>query len=150
MSNQSNLNIQVLEGNSVIGSELESELLKSLGDTLPQSSNSSFVLAINDSFNNLIGGLTASTSYGWLLVKILWITKERRGDGLGRSLMKQAEIKGIELGCHHIWLDTSNPEAMSFYQSLNYETFGQLSNEPDQYPASHNRWFMKKSLTESN
>ncbi len=143
-------NIQVLEGNDVIANELDSELLKSLGEVLPQSSNTSFVLAIKDSSNNLIGGLTASTSYGWLLVKVLWVKNECRGTGLGRSLMKQAERKGIELGCHHIWLDTSNPEAMSFYQSLNYEIFGQLSNGPDQYPPSHCRWFMKKLLTENH
>jgi GNAT superfamily N-acetyltransferase len=142
--------IQVLEGSDVVGSELESELLKSLGDVLPQSSNASFVLALKDTSDNLIGGLTASCSYGWLLVKILWVKDEYRGSGLGRSLMKEAELKGVELGCHHIWLDTSNPEAMSFYQSLNYEIFGQLSNAPDQYPPSHNRWFMKKSLSESN
>lgn len=150
MGNQASGNIQVLEGNDVVARELESELLKSLGEVLLQSSNSSFVLAIRDPSNNLIGGLTASTSYGWLLVKILWVKDEYRGAGLGRSLMKHAEIKWIELGCHHIWLDTSNPQAMSFYQSLDYETFAQLSNAPDQYPPSHCRWFMKKSLTESH
>lgn len=133
-----------------IGNKLESELLNSLADTLPQSSNSSFVLAANDPSSNLIGGLTASISYGWLLVKILWVKDEYRGVGLGRSLMNQAETRGIELGCHHVWLDTSNPEAMSFYQALHYETFGQLSNAPDKYPSSHNRWFMKKPLSVSS
>lgn len=97
------------EGDDDIGSKLESELLKSLGETFPQSRNSSFVLAVNDSSSKLVGGVTASTSYRWFLVKILWIGKECRGEGLGRSLMRQAETKGKELECHYIWLVTSNP-----------------------------------------
>ncbi|XPF95430.1 hypothetical protein ACM9HF_05285 [Colwellia sp. RE-S-Sl-9] len=49
MSKQSSINIQVLDGSDSVASELEVELLKSLGEVLLQSNNSSFVLAIKDS-----------------------------------------------------------------------------------------------------
>lgn len=139
--------IQIVESDDNTGAELEAELLKSLGEILPQSNNTGFVLAARDSSNNLVAGLTASSSYGWLLVKILWVKDNCRGTGLGRTLMNQAEEKALELGCHHIWLDTSNPDAMAFYLSLGYKVFGKIGNTEQQFPPDHNRWFMKKALS---
>lgn len=138
--------IEISEDEHSISHFLESELLASLRNSLPQGENSSFILSAKDPTRKVIGGLTASTSYGWLLVKVLWVDNEYRGLGLGRSLMQRAEQKGIELGCRGAWLDTSNPNAMDFYLKLGYEMFGLLSNIEDQQPENHKRWFMKKSL----
>jgi hypothetical protein len=38
----------------------------------------------------MIGGLIGSTSYGWLLVKMLWVAEELRGHGLETQLMVEA------------------------------------------------------------
>jgi GNAT superfamily N-acetyltransferase len=144
--NESIVNIEFSEDEQSISQLLESELLDSLGNTLPQAENVSFVLSARDPNENIIGGLSASTSYGWLLVKLIWVDKDYRNQGLGRLLMERAERKGVKIGCHGAWLDTSNPEAMAFYLRLGYEQFGLLSNTADQQPESHKRWFMKKSL----
>lgn len=133
-------------GDAMAGRELEQNLLNSLSRTLPQSDNSSFVLTVKDSLDQLIGGLTASTSYGWLLVKVLWVNDKYRDHGLGRALMHDAEYKAKQLGCHGAWLDTSNPDAMLFYQSLGYTSFGQLENSSSQYPPGHCRWFLRKNF----
>ncbi|MEM7444813.1 MAG: GNAT family N-acetyltransferase [Pseudomonadota bacterium] len=125
---------------------IEAELLKSLRLELPQSTNTSFVLTARDSEENLVGGLTASTSYGWLLVKTLWVKPSHRGKGLGQDLMAQAEAKALAAGCHGAWLDTSSPKARQFYERQGYEPFGQLSNEPGRAPEGHRRWFMQKAL----
>ena len=138
--------IEISEDEDSVGQFLESELLLSLRNSLPQGENSAFVLTAKNRMQKVVGGLTASTSYGWLLVKILWIDKEYRGLGLGRALMQSAEQKGTALGCHGAWLDTSSPNAMKFYQKLGYVSFGLLSNSGNQNPENHNRWFMKKSL----
>jgi GNAT superfamily N-acetyltransferase len=126
---------------------LESELLDSLSNSLPQAENTSFILSARDPKRKLLGGLSASTSYGWLLVKVLWVDNAYRNLGLGRLLMDRAELKGCEAGCHGAWLDTSNPDAMEFYLRLGYEQFGLLSNIENQKPENHKRWFMKKSLS---
>lgn len=125
---------------------LEAKLLSSLRATNSQAQNSNVILAVKDSEDRIVGGLVASTSYGWLLVKILWIDERNRRSGIGRALMEHAELSASSLGCHGAWLDTSSPQAYKFYLELGFETFGQLHNQIDQDPPGHQRWFMKKSL----
>jgi len=138
--------IQITVSDNSIEQRIESELLKSLRTELTQSTNSNLVLAAKDSKGNLIGGLAGSISYGWLLVKLLWVSDKFQELGIGRSLMDKAESEAFNYDCHSVWLDTSNPKAMKFYSSLGYETFGQLSNKESQHPNDHSRWFMKKQL----
>lgn len=126
---------------------LEAKLLSSLAHTLPQSQNTGFVLTARDpATRQLIGGVCGPTSYGWLLIKILWVEEQHRHLGIGQALMQRAQQKAIAHDCHHAWLDTSNPQAMRFYQKLGYSVFGQLSNGEGCFPESHHRWFMKKVL----
>ncbi|WP_282609124.1 GNAT family N-acetyltransferase [Pelagibius sp. Alg239-R121] len=125
---------------------IETELLTALRNSLQQSTNSSFVLTVKESDGNLVAGLTAGCSYGWLLIKTLWVAESYRRQGLARKLMAQAEEKAVGLHCHGVWLDTSSPGAMRFYEGIGYEIFGELRNEEDQLPPSHRRWFMKKRL----
>lgn len=148
MEKKSIENFKIIAGDENSSREIEAELLKSLRNRLPQSTNTGFSLEIRDDSNRLIAGLSAGTSYGWLLVKTLWVKDEYRGTGLGRALMTTAEAKAVELKCHSIWLDTSNPDALHFYQTLGYEVFGEIGNTPEQYPPDHHRWFMKKTLSE--
>ena len=133
------------DGTDAIG-EIERALTESLRSTLSQAENSSFVLTARDPEDRLIGGLTAVTSYGWMLIKMLWVTDKCRNNGVGRRLMRQAEEKARDAGCHGVWLDTSNPQAMAFYRRLGYQLFGQLENGADQHPASHCRWFLRRAL----
>jgi len=138
--------VTIADDDPQLAGTIETKLLRSLRATLPQSDNQGFVLSAKSEDGNLVGGLTASASYGWLLVKTLWVAESQRGNGLGRALMAEAETKARDLGCHGAWLDTSSPDAMRFYQRLGYETFGQLSNATGQAPETHRRWFMKKAL----
>lgn len=125
---------------------LEAKLLESLRSETEQSVNTNFELVEQNPAGDIIGGLVASVSYGWLLIKIVWVDKAYRNKGIARDLMSKAENKAIVLGCHSAWLDTSNPAAMQFYTGRNYVSFGQLSNTSHQTPPDHQRWFMKKSL----
>jgi len=138
--------VTIAEDDPKLAGTIEAELLRSLRATLPQSDNQGFLLSARSEDGDLAGGLTASTSYGWLLVKTVWVAESQRRNGLGRMLMDEAEKKARDLGCHGAWLDTSSPDAMRFYQRLGYETFGRLSNATGQAPETHRRWFMKKAL----
>lgn len=146
MQNTQFKDIQFSLGNDEAGKQIETALLTSLSNDLPQSTNVSFVLTAKNLAGELIGGLTASTSYGWFLVKVVWVKDDFRGCGLGRALMDKAEEKARNSECHSLWLDTSNPDAKRFYDSLGFTVFGELHNKPDQYPPEHSRWFMKKAL----
>ena len=136
----------ISEGYEGLAERLESELLSSLVLNQEQAINTGFTLSANNADGELIGGLVASTSYSWLLVKILWVKESQRNLGVGRSLMSAAEAKARELGCHSVWLDTSNAKAKQFYDALGYEVFGQLENLEGHIPPDHCRWFMKKVL----
>ncbi len=125
---------------------IENKLMISLKSTLPQSINEQFVLSARDNNQSLIGGLTASTSYGWMLIKTLWVDSSYRRKGTGSALLKSALAHAARLGCHAAWLDTSNPEAMRFYEHAGFEVFGQLNNQPGQTPETHQRWFMKLAI----
>lgn len=136
--------MQITECGEEVAIWLEEKLLVSLGETNIQGENSSIVLAARHADRQIMGGLVGSTSYGWLLVKILWVDSQWRGSGIGRSLMKHAEFSAVTRGCHGAWLDTSSAEAHKFYSSLGYDMFGELQNRDEQSPAGHRRWFMKK------
>lgn len=138
--------LQITECGEAIAEWLEEKLLISLKDTNTQAENSNIILAVKDSEDQIIGGLVASTSYGWLLVKILWVERNCRGSGIGGSLIEHAELSAFTRGCHGAWLDTSSADAHEFYLSIGYETFGELRNCDEQSPPGHHRWFMKKSL----
>ncbi len=140
------MTMRIGEADPSLADTIEAALLKSLQTTQPQSENSSFVLAARDREGTLTGGLTASTSYGWLLIKTLWIDEGQRHSGIGRNLMHRAEEKGRSLGCHAAWLDKSSPDALGSYEALGYEVFGQLENAAGEFPESHRRWFLRKSL----
>ncbi len=138
--------IRIDDDDADTGARIREELLAALRTALPQARNASYVLSATDPAGSLVGGLTASTSYGWLLIENLWVAEAFRHLGVGRRLMARAEENARNAGCHGAWLDTSNPDAMRFYEKLGYEALGQLTNTALQAPATHRRWFMKKLL----
>lgn len=140
------MNIKITDSGAEDAAIIESQLLRSLQEALKQSRNEQFVLKASSATDEMIGGLTASTSYGWLLIKTLWVHDDYRKQGIGQQLMAEAEIRGRTLECHSAWLDTSNPASHAFYERLGYVEFGRLQNSPTQFPGEHQRWFMKKSL----
>lgn len=131
---------------SQVANAIETVLLASLARLNTQAENDTFVLVRKGERGALAGGVTGSTSYGWLLIKTLWVDEMHRGGGLGKQLVLAAEGRAREIGCHSAWLDTSSETARSFYSHLGYSDFGVLANEKDQPPTDHCRWFMKKAL----
>ncbi|WP_422036814.1 GNAT family N-acetyltransferase [Roseibium sp.] len=131
---------------AAITATVEDRLLHALAEENEQSDNEAFVLKATDDKGKLLGGLTAGTSYHWLLIKTLWVDDSVRGAGLGARLVELAEHEARRLGCHAAWLDTSSPDAHRFYQKLGYEDFGILGNLRGQSLPDHRRWFMKKDL----
>jgi len=99
------------------------------------------VLALHDEVGSVIGGLWASTGYGWLYTQMLLVPESLRGQGVGQQLMAQAEDEARQRGCHHAWVDTQFG-ARPFYEKLGYRVFGEL---PD-YPPGHTRSFLQKAL----
>jgi GNAT superfamily N-acetyltransferase len=136
--------------NGALANEVERKLLEALRQNVPPSDGKPLTLAARDLLGSMVGGLVGSTSYGWLLVKMLWVAEELRGQGFGAGLMAQAETIALSRGCHGAWLDTSSARATRFYTKLGYEPFGVLTNGPGDQPQGHRRAFLAKRLMEES
>lgn len=90
----------------------------------------------------VVAGLTGHTSWGWLFVRLLWVSDELRGQGYGKRLMAEAESEAQARGCHGVWLDTFSFQAREFYQKLGYQIFGTL----EQFPKGKQRFYLYKKL----
>lgn len=130
--------------------DLEAALLEDLRASSIQAHNSRIDLAVRDDDGALLAGLAATTSYGWLRVNMIWVSTGHRRAGLGRQMMQEAMDLALERGCHAAWLETSNPHARTFYENLGFEVFAKLANDAENVPVSHRRWFLRRTLTNSN
>jgi GNAT superfamily N-acetyltransferase len=149
MSSPTSITIMLEEDpNGTFADDVERELLAALRQNMPPSDGKPLTLVARDLQESMVGGLVGSTSYGWLLVKMLWVAEALRGQGLGARLMAEAETIARSRGCHGAWLDTSSARAERFYIRLGYEPFGVLMNGPGEQPQGHRRAFLTKRLIE--
>ena len=80
----------------------------------------------------LVAGLIGRTHAlpFWLEISVLWVDAARRGVGLGRRLMAEAEREGVRRGCRFARLSTSDYQAPEFYRRLGYLRYGLLADCP--------------------
>ena len=122
---------------------IEAALLADLRQRAPQGQNEAMTLSVTATDGTLCAGLFGSTSYGWILIKVLWVAPDFRRAGYGRALVVDACDRAKALGCHGAWLDTSDYDARQFYEAMGFEVFGTLQNQGMQIPGGHQRWFMR-------
>ena len=140
----SDIRIAVAPDPGPFAREIETRLLDSLRQNVPAGDYAPFGILARDSEGAILGGLIGGTSYGWLLIKILWVAEDLRGQGLGARMVRLAEEEALSRGCHGAWLDSSSPRARNFYAKLGYETFGMLENREGEEPQGHARFFLCK------
>jgi len=92
----------------------------------------------------IIGGLRGDISWGWLHVDVLWVAALHRQDGIGTSLMDRAEAEAKAMGVHQAYLETTDFQALGFYEKRGYQVFAQLEDQPP----GHICYYMKNSLLE--
>jgi predicted N-acetyltransferase YhbS len=129
-----------------IAAMIEGRLIEALRQNVPPNDSEPLVLLAREG-STVIGGLVGVTSYGWLMVKMMWVAEEMRRRGLGADLMAKAEALARARGCHGAWLDTSSADAERFYARLGYRPFGLLENFGDERPGGHRRAFLAKRLS---
>jgi predicted N-acetyltransferase YhbS len=143
----SDIEIAVEPDPDAFAEEIEARLLASLRQNVPASDYAPFGVLARDKEGAILGGLIGGTSYGWLLIKILWVAEDIRSQGLGARIMRLAEEEALNQGCHGAWLDTSSQRARNFYAKLGYETFGMLENRDGEKPQGHTRFFLCKRFS---
>jgi GNAT superfamily N-acetyltransferase len=102
-----------------------------------------FVLTITaPGSDEILGGLTAISSWGSFYIDDVVVPEAARGQGLGAELMRQAEHEARARGCRHMWLSTYEFQARPFYEHLGFVVFGRLDGLAPFFP----QHFMKKTL----
>jgi GNAT superfamily N-acetyltransferase len=89
-----------------------------------------------------LGGLWGRFGRDWLFIELLGLPEARRGQGIGRRIMADAEAAARQAGCRGIWLDTFSFQARPFYERLGYTCLGEI---PD-YPPPHSRFLLARRL----
>jgi ribosomal protein S18 acetylase RimI-like enzyme len=92
--------------------------------------------------DELVGGVSGFTHWGWLFVSHLWVDETRRRRGLGSDLMDEIERAAALRGAQAVHLDTYDFQALGFYEARGYRVFGQLAD----YPPGHTRYFLTRNL----
>ena len=93
----------------------------------------------------IVGGLTASTYWGWLSVDDFWLSEDLRGQGLGREILLAAEREATARGCRWAKLSTFSFQAREFYEKLDYRVVGQL----DDFPPGASFYWLRKNLDQA-
>lgn len=99
-------------------------------------------LALRDESGGVLGGITASTHWGWLHVHVLWVSDSVRGRGHGRELLETCEEIAKERGCRYAKLHTFDFQARRFYESLGYKVINEITD----FPKGHAQFLMFKGL----
>lgn len=99
---------------------------------------------LRDADGQVVGGLWGRTAYRWLFTELLFVPQSLRGQGLGRSLLAQAEQEASTRGCVGAWLDTFEFQARGFYERLGYAVFGEIGD----YPPGFARYYLSKRLVD--
>jgi len=86
-----------------------------------------FSITVKDD-GKIIAGIDTFTKWGLLMVDILWVSEDYRGQGLGIRLMNEAENFAVSQGCSGIELYTMSFQAESFYKKLGFSKIGQVDN----------------------
>lgn len=97
---------------------------------------------IHDATGRVVAGIAADVCGGWLMVHALWVDASQRGQGLGQTLLADAEQQARTLGAHAVTLDTFSWQAEGFYLKQGYEVFGRLQD----FPPGHHRLYLRKRL----
>ena len=77
-----------------------------------------------NSDNILIGGVYGRTIWGTLEIKTFVVRDEFRNNGVGTSLIKEAELEAKRRNWEYISLDTFSFQAPEFYEKMGFVKIG--------------------------
>ncbi|ELM3618358.1 GNAT family N-acetyltransferase [Aeromonas sobria] len=97
------------------------------------------VIMRNDN-DEIVGGIAGRTIYHQLLIEVLWVHDDKRGQGLGIQLMEIAEREAQKRGCIAAQVDTLSFQAPKFYEKMGFKIVGNVSGVKD----SPDRYFLLK------
>ena len=102
----------------------------------------SLAVLVRDGDGRVLGGLTAQVKFGWVHVDWLWLPDELRGRGVGSAVMDAVEAEARHRGCVGAHVETTDYQALPFYEKRGYVVFGVLEG----YPVGSKSYYLRKEL----
>lgn len=95
--------------------------------------------------STIVGGLVSQLcpDWHWTRISVLWVEETYRDHGIGRRLLRAAELEAVRRGCHYVQLETFSFGARGFYEKQGYAVFG----VQDDFPPGHQRFYLRKKLS---
>ena len=97
---------------------------------------------VRDADGRVLGGLTASVKFGWVHIDWLWLPDTLRGRGVGSAVMDAVEAEARRRGCVGAHVETTDYQALPFYERRGYTVFGVLEG----YPVGARSYYLRKEL----
>ena len=75
--------------------------------------------------------LVPDRAAGRALLSKIYVREDRRGTGLGRAMVAQAEARCAELGCRELWLTVNkhNVGSIAFYERMGFRKTGAVATD---------------------
>ena len=77
-----------------------------------------------------VGGMYGRTSYGMLVIDLVYLPETMRGLDLGSRLLGMMEAEAVARGCRAGFLMTISLQAPGFYAKRGWEEFGRIACDP--------------------
>ena len=122
-------------GRSTIGHSEHHRAIRSAGPT-------PLDILIRDAAGEIVGGLIASTYWGWLELDVLWVQEGLRRHGYGRTLLRMAEAEARTRGCSLRDADDLQLPGARVLRGEGYRVVGEMAD----YPPGAAYYWMRKDL----
>jgi GNAT superfamily N-acetyltransferase len=96
-----------------------------------------------DEKGQIVGGIHGELVWQWLYIQALWVDEVYRGQGIGTRLLERIESLAVSKGFCNCHLETTDFQALTFYEKNGYTIFGQLEGKPQ----GTTWYYVKKELS---
>lgn len=110
----------------------------------PNEDEVNFFVFVRDKTDAVIGGIKATCFWNTLHIELFWLSKQCRGQGVGKRLITTAENYALENACDKAFVETTSWQARPFYEKMGYTLMASLNDRPKGH-ASH---YLTKKLKE--
>jgi N-acetylglutamate synthase-like GNAT family acetyltransferase len=121
---------------------LEDRLYEFNKDATGIADGRSLAVFLRDDAENIVGAAAGHTWGGTCELRQVWVTDSLRRQGIGRSLLAEAEAEAIRRGCRQLVLITHSFQAPQFYEKLGFTVVAEVPA----YPHGHSQIVLKKPL----
>lgn len=97
---------------------------------------------LRDAAQIIVAAAAGHTWGGTCELRQIWVAEPLRRQGIGRSLLAEAEAEAVRRGCSQLVLTTHSFQAPQFYQKLGFTVVSEVPG----YPCGHSQVVLRKPL----